>query len=339
MSQIGNAQHAKALALAHMNTTALNSAMIAVAKAKDEFTGAPVKLMVAMLSELGDETIDSLPRVGSKPNETDNPDIFPWKDPSKEGKEKDVSFYVVWSDNTPIGIETVTELGYLSCLNDIEKKRDHIPAEFVEKYGRNPELRASRKKYLEGRRGTIRASYKKAIQLMHQFDAVNELAGVEATTVPGDEPGTYSNQIKVKTKIEGRDEYEYYTVGSFLKLNAAKAAEQGGTLAALQATVARDTKKKGSTTVAAGIPALNSIKTPETLDTVLTAVHSYVDGVFQDKKSDGYQALLKFLVGPGGASAVETIGDLNRQLGELMKMDHIQFIYQKTKDAQHKAAA
>lgn len=338
MSIQGEAQYSKAIALALMNTTALNSAMVAVAQAKDEFTGAPIKLMMAMLTELPEATIDGLPRIGSKQSETDNPDIFKWKNPADDSKEKDVSFYVVWSDNTPEGAKVVTELGWLSCLSDKDKKRDHISAEYQQQYS-NPQVIKQRKKYLEARRGTIRASYKKAAALMHQFDAINELDGVTATTSPGAIEGTYENTILITSKIAGREklDWAFFSVGSFLKLNAAKASEQGGTLAALEATVARDTKKKAP--VATGIPALNGVKTPETMDVVLTAVHSYVDSAFSDKKGDAFAALLKFLVGPGGASAVETIGDLNKQLSELMKMDHIQFIYQKAKDAQHKAAA
>lgn len=336
MSNIGNAQYSKALALAHRDTVELNSAMIAVAKAKDEFSGAPIKLMVAMLTELPEEEIEALPRVGSEAKDTDNPDIFKWKDPQSDTKEKDVSFYVVWADNTAEGIKTNTELGWISCLNDPEKKRDHIPAEFIERYGINPELRKSRKKYLETRRGTIRSCYKKAVQVIHQFEAVNELKGCEAKTVAGDEPGTYTNQIKVKSTVEGSDAYEYYSVGSFLKLNAAKAAEQGGTVAALQATVARDPKaKKGDKAV----PALNSIETPETMDKVLTAVHSYLDKVWSGKQGVDYANLLKYLTGPGGGSAIETLGDIRSILDQLFRMDKIAFIYAKIKDSEARDVA
>jgi hypothetical protein len=331
MSAIGTAQHAKALALAHLNTTALTNAMLAVAKAKDEFSGAPIKLMVAMLSEIPEETLDGLPRIGSKPSETDNPDLFPWKDPSSDGKEKEVSFYVVWSDNTTEGAKVVEELGWLSCLNDPDKKTDHIPADYKAKYGSNPEQRKQRKKYLEGRRGTIRSSYKKAVQLMHQFDAINELAGVHATTIPGVEEGTFENVILVRSKVPGREtlDYEHYTVGQFLKLNAAKAAEQGGSLTALKATVTRDGKKQKQEP---GVPALASIQTPETMDKVMTAVHSYLDGIYSNKKGMEYAALLKFLTGPNGASAVETLGDIKGILDDLFRMDKIAFIYSKIAD-------
>lgn len=333
ISNIGEAQHSKALALAHKDTRGLTAAMLAVARAKDEFTGAPIKLMIAMMNELDDETLDSLPRIGSTSEETDNPDKFMWKDPASDGKEKEMSFYVVWSDNTTEGTKVIEELAWLACLNDKDKKTDHIPEEYKERYS-SPESRKARKKYLEGRRNTIRGSYKKAVQLMHQFDAINELSGVTATTLPGAEPGTYENIIKVASTVTGREtlDYEHFTVGQFLKLNAAAAAEHGGSFAAVKNTVTRAPKKKAGVTPETGIPALTGVKTPETLDKVMTAAHMYLEGIWQDKKGVEYAHLLKFLTGPGGASAVETLGDIKGILDQLFRMEKIAFIYAKTAD-------
>lgn len=325
--QIGEAQHKLAMEFAAITSPELDAAMVAVAKAKDEFSGAPIRLMFSLLSTMPEDKIDLLPRIGSRFADTNNPEIFIWKDPSKEGAtEKEVSFYVVWADNTPEGTRVVTELDWLARLSSDNMVITDIPAPFKAKYP-NPEARNRYKKYLNGRRGTIRAAYKNAIKLMHQFDAVNELALVKAVTIPGTEPGTFENVVKVQSKVVGREtmDYEHYSVGSFLKLNAAKAAEGGGTLEALKATVARDTGKGKDKEK--GVPALASINTPETSDKVAIAWHSYLDKAWQDKAGDEYRALLKQLTGPGGASSVVTLGGIRNILNSLFKMDKIQSIY------------
>lgn len=338
---LGEAQFKKAVALASKTTPELTAAMDAINKAKDEFSGAPIKLMLALLHELPEEEVNALPRIDSTAAETDNPDLFMWKDPSSDAKPKEVSFYTVWPDSTPAGVKVIQELGWISCLSDPEKKRDHIPQEYKDKYS-TPEARKGRKKYLIGKRGTVRAQHKQAVRLMHQFDAVNELAGCQATTMPGDEPDTYSTLIKVQSTVAGREsmDVEHFTVGAFLKLKVAAAAEHGGTLAALQATVARDTTKNKGVKPEAGIPALDGIKTPETSDRVATAWHSYLDHIITDKRGQDYAAFLKFLTGPGGASAVETLGDIRACLDDIFKIDGVSFIYAKTKEAdlKHKAA-
>ena len=83
-------QYGKALALAHAKAEHLNKAAIVAADAKDEFSGAPVKLYVAMLQDLDDDTLTGLPVVGSKGG--NNPDYFMWKDPNSDAKEREVSF-------------------------------------------------------------------------------------------------------------------------------------------------------------------------------------------------------------------------------------------------------
>lgn len=335
--QVGEAQHKLAMEFAAITSPELDAAMVAVAKAKDEFSGAPIRLMHTLLTTMTEDKIDLLPRIGSRFADTNNPDIFIWKDPSKDGAtEKEVSFYVVWADNTPEGSRVVTELDYLTRLGGENMITTDIPAAFKSKYP-NPEARRRYKKYLNGRRGTIRAAYKNAVKLMHQFDAINELAKVAANTIPGTEEGTFESVVKVHSTVKGREtmDYEHYSVGAFLKLNAAKAAEGGGTLEALKATVARDTGKGKDKNK--GLPALASINTPETSDKVAIAWHSYLEKAWSDKAGDEYRALLKQLTGPGGASSVHTLGGIRNILNSLFKMDKIQSIYdteqEKLKDA------
>lgn len=321
-------QYGKALALAHAKAEHLNKAAIVAADAKDEFSGAPIKLYVAMLQDLDDDTLTGLPVVGSKGG--NNPDYFMWKDPNSDAKEREVSFYNVWPDNTAEGVKVTQELAWIKALGNPEMKDDDIPAWFKEKY-EGPAKRDSRKKYLTSRRSTIRNCYKRAVQLMHQYDAINELKGVEAKLIPGAEEGTYENFILIRTKVEERVTVDvmHLTVGQFLALKPAKIAEQGGTYAALKASITRQKKGKKEET---GIPALAEIRTGETLDKVMTAAHSYLDHLVTDKKGKDWGDFLKFLTGPGGASAIETLGDIRNCIDDIFKLDKVAYIYAKVKE-------
>lgn len=323
-------QYGKALALAHINAVHLNGAAIVAANAKDEFSGAPIKLYVAMLEDLDEDILNSLPVVGSEGG--NNPDYFMWKDPNSDAKERKVSFYNVWPDNTTEGVKVTQELAWLKALGDPAMRDDDVPDAFKTLY-EGPSKRESRKKYLTTRRSTIRNCYKRAVQLMHQIDAIRELAGVTAKLIPGTEEGTYENFIHVVTNNEERKTVDtlHLTVSQFLNLNAAKIAEQGGTYAALKASIAR--KKRGTPPAAeTGIPALAEIKTGETLDKVLTAAHSYLDHLITDKKGKDWGDFLKFLTGPGGGSAIETLGDIRACIDDIFKLDKVSFIYAKTKE-------
>ncbi len=323
-------QYGKALFLAHIKAEHLNSAAIIAANAKDEFSGAPIKLYVAMLEDLDDTTIDSLPIVDSEGG--NNPDLFMWKDPNSDAKEKQVSFYTIWTDNTPEGLKVLEEMRWLKALGDPEMRDDDIPDDYKAKYD-GPAKRESRKKYLIGRRTTIRNCYKRAVQLMHQLDAINELAGVTAKLIKNADGTGYENFIHVFTKVEDRRTVDtmHLTVSQLLKLKPAAIAEHGGTFAALKASIVRKKKGEGPAKET-GIPALASINTGETLDKVLTAAHHYLDHIVTDKKGKDYGSFLKFLTGPGGAAAVETLGDLRDCIDDIFKIDKVAYIYAKTKE-------
>lgn len=323
-------QFGKALALAHIPAEHVQAAAIVAANAKDEFSGAPIKLYVAMLQDYDDETINALPIIDSEGG--NNPDIFMWKDPNSDAKEKKVSFYTIWTDNTPEVSKVLEELRWLKALGDPEMRDDDIPQEFKDKYD-GPAKRESRKKYLVGRRTTIRNCYKRAVQLLHQFDAINELAGVTVNLIPTADGKGYENFLHVHTKVEERKLLDtmHLTVSQFLKLNAAAIAEQGGTFAALKASIVRKKKGEGSKGET-GIPALASIQTGETLDKVMTAAHHYLDHLITDKKGKDWGDFLKFLTGPGGASAIETLGDIRACIDDIFKMDKVAYIYAKVKE-------
>jgi hypothetical protein len=322
-------QYGKALHLAHLKAEHLNKAASVAADAKDEFSGAPIKLYVAMLTDLDDDTISGLPVVGSDTG--NNPDIFMWKDPNSDAKEREISFYTVWSDNTVEGLKVAQELAWLKALGNPDMKDDDIPADFKAKYD-GPARRESRKKYLTTRRATIRNCYKKAVQLMHQLDAINELKGIEAKLVPVEgEDNVFENFIHVRTKFVDRQTVDtmHLTVSQFLNLKPAKIAEGGGTYAAMKASIVRKPKGKKEK---GGIPAIEEVRTGETLDKIMTAAHHYLDHLVTDKKGKDWGDFLKFLTGPGGGSAIETLGDIRNCIDDIFKLDKVSFIYAKVKE-------
>src|SRR5882724_6580069 len=177
---IGEAVRSKALGYAAKTGTAIDLVVVGGADAKDLFKLTPNKLMAAIKANLSEEEIEALPFPGSRWNDggvaNNNCDVFQWKDPTKgpDTKPRDVSFYVVWSDGTPEGVNVCQEIDWCKRIGKENMKTEDIPSAWQEKYS-NPQLVEERLDYLEGRRGTIRTAYKDAVRLIWQMDLVNEL--------------------------------------------------------------------------------------------------------------------------------------------------------------------
>lgn len=340
---IGDAQHKKALSYAAKTGTAIDLVVVSIADAKAEFTLGPVKLYNAIRKNLSEEEIDALPLPGSRwqlPDGTlnNNADICSWKDPSKPGdsKPKEISFYVVWSDGTPEGAHVVQELEWISRISTAGMKIDDIPKDWQDKYAANPITLRQRKKYLEGRRGTVRKAYKDAVRLLWQIDMVNELAGC-ACHVDDDsnEPTvTLVNKATIKNGVASN--WEVFSVGAFLKLKPAKALEAGGSYEALKATAERG-KKDDKNKNKQGLQ-LNAIATPDTSGKVAAMELSYLDKLWADRKGGEYGAFLRHLLSDGGKADVLTYGDLRNILNDMFKMDMVQNIYDVEKQKANEAA-
>ncbi len=335
-------QRAKALSYAAKTGTDIDLIAVTTSDAKEVFKGGPIALMYAMRAHLSEDDIDGLPLPGSRWNMpvgigNNNPDIFKWADPSKpDAKDKEVSFYVVWSDNTPEGKRIVTELEWCTRMGQQNVKTDDIPQTWKDKYS-NPQLIGQRKLYLEGRRGTVRKQYKDAVRLQWQIDMVNELTGCEAHVCEKD-GGGYEKEILVReVRADGLParKWKYYNVDAFLKLQPAKAKEQGESYAALEATAKRT---PGAPAGGTKVPALNSVQTPETMATVAAPLASYLDKAFGDKKGQDYASLLKHLTSDGGVTTVHTLDHIRNRLNDLFKMDVLRVIADKAEDEARAAA-
>lgn len=321
---LGDAMRKTALSYAAKTGTAIDLVVVASANAKHEFSLAPSKLMKAIKDNLSQEDIDNLPRPNSRYNDAEivasneMADINLWKDPSKpDGKAKEQSFYVVWSDNTPEGINVIKELDYCSRINAEGMKVDDIPAAWSAKHNATPQTLKKYRKYLEGRRGTIRKAYKDAVRLIVQLEMVNELDGCIAEIEDGE------NYIIVSNKLKPKAEWKEYSIGAFLKLDPLKASETDGSYAALEATAKRAPigGGTGGTTLQ-----LNAIATPETSDKVAVVFHSWLAEVMGDKKGDKYAAYIKHLTSDGGRQACLTLRGIEKAIKGIMSIDQIRSI-------------
>lgn len=318
MSANGNILHRLAVELGGTTSTALSNTMASLVKAKDEWSGAPVKLMFAIKETYSADKLNAIPTYGTSYKDGDNnPWLYTIVKPDVNGKEKEreVNFGNDWADATPIGLAVEQELDWCRRASNSKMTKAGIDEEWLEQYDNVPAIE-KRIQYLTGKKGTIRTAYKNAIRLMQQLELVNELASVTAFVPPGSVPGEYENIVEVRSTVSGREniDYEMFSIPTFLKLNVMKAAEDGGTFKALKATLTREKKPEDKTLK------VEKIETPETNDLALAKVHQYMDQIFGSQPGDKYATFLKFLNGDKGQSAIETIGELHSYFGQILAM-------------------
>ncbi len=292
----GETQKARAIAFASQESDEMSAAIEQVANAKEDWQGGPIKVLFALRDTYGEE-LDSFPKPDLETG--NNPDKFKVAMTNDAGVTamRATSFYMLFADATKEGRAIVTELAFLKRLSNVNDKKENIPSDLVELYLDNEDKRTSRINYLNGRRSTIKASYKKAMALYYQMDAVASLPHVACDFLwVTDDKGEDTGEVEATTKpiivwervADGKPvkKREFFSIGSFLKLDAAAASEKGGTLKELMKTVARDTNTK-----AAEFP---TIKTAE----------SYVRGLVEC-----FRAMDEFQSDPD-----------QRELGKLMKV-------------------
>lgn len=258
----GETQKARAIAFASQESDEMSVAITTAANAKEDWQGGPIKVLFALNETYG----DSLAEFPKPDMETgNNPDKFQVAVTNDQGVTamRKTSFYLIFSDATKEGKAIVDELAMLKRIANVNDKCDNIPEELMERYREDSEKRISREKYLTTRRATIRQSYKKAMSLYFQMDAVASLEKVGCNFIYADADAgivekTSEPIIVWELPKEGQPitKSKRFSIGSFLKLDAKVAIEKGGTLKELLKTVSRDTNTK-----AAEFP---TIKTAET---------------------------------------------------------------------------
>lgn len=295
------ASASRAIQLASQAGAELEEALTVIADAKQEMAGGPIKVLIALRKAFDEETLDSFPRPGEK--EGNNRDEISVEVlVNGEYKPRKTTWYTEFCDNLPMGKAIAQEIEYCTRAGQDKAIKTDIPEHIIELsltggLGRRLE-------YLNGRRGTFRASIKKAMLAHFQFKAVNEMTCIQAEPIweegkEGEEiipamkciqvwqvPGEDANGKSLPVKYS-----KDYTVGTFLRLNPLIAEEKGGGFKNLDATLAR----AGQTKDEKDSDPARVVKTNATSITVVEELHRYFNALLTDRDTAEYDKLVKTL--------------------------------------------
>jgi hypothetical protein len=245
------AEHARALgAKAGKNTDA---AIGLVCKAKEDWEGGPFKVLFGLKMDFTDEQLDEFAVPDSDTG--NNPDEFKVYKEDAKGKRKLVqsNFYVNFADGTPAGQTLLSRIEWTERAGDKNMIKDDIPDDIRDM---SSDERDVHLKFLNGRRGTIRKAYKKAMALYFKNAEVNAYPGVkcEPIWVKGKAPEDVDMDKGELPEVENTPEpirvwlipdkdkngnprpiakHETFSISAFLRLNIGKAIEKGGTFQSL----------------------------------------------------------------------------------------------------------
>lgn len=319
----GETFKAKAIELASRESEDMSAAMTIVMKAKEDWQGGPIKVLLAMQETYGEE-LASFPEPDDETS--NNPDKFKIAVTGTDGKTKMVqtSFYAEFADATKEGKAICDELAFIKRASNPEASQDGIPQHIKDM---NPQDRTTRENFLKGRRATIRASYKKAMALGFQLVAVNGLPGMVAEIVMTDS-GEVENTTKPILVYEEVakgpvKKWEHFSIGSFVKLDVNKAREKGGNLTALKGTVARNTNggATGNDGKATEVPA---IKTVDTFIERFVDTYRYMNEIQQDLKGKDIGKLYQVLKAKDNDELIVAFVEYRNYLDDIcdeMKLD------------------
>lgn len=326
------ADHAKALAA---KAGELGATLETIFGAKTELSGGPLRVLSKLRAIYGEE-LETFPKPGAK--EGNNRDEIS-VDVVIDGTSKSVktTFYKVFTENTPSGKIIADRLAMCERAKKADTVKDGIPEDIMEMARTRTidrEIVALGKKL-----GTFRASVKKAMELMYQFIAVSEVDRVVAEPIwEGEAGGDIIQAIDcihvhedVETVKDGKTFVQVkfsrdYSVSSFLKLDAAKAIENGGGFKALEATAARGTK--GVQTASTAADKL-TIKTVETGMTVLAEFHRWLDEISLDRDQAEMGKLLKHIHAKGSDELISAIVESRNVLNDIIEGAKLEAKYTK----------
>lgn len=311
----GETQKARAIAFASQESDEMSVAITTAANAKEDWQGGPIKVLFALNETYG----DSLAEFPKPDMETgNNPDKFQVAVTNDQGVTamRKTSFYLIFSDATKEGKAIVDELAMLKRIANVNDKCDNIPEELMELYQEDGEKRISREKYLTTRRATIRQSYKKAMSLYFQMDAVASLEKVGCNFIYADADAgvvekTSEPIIVWELPKEGQPitKSKRFSIGSFLKLDAKEASEKGGTLKELLKTVSRNTNTK-----AAEFP---TIKTAETYTKGFVELFRAMDEFQSDADQKELGKLMKVMQAKGSEELKVAVIEFRNYLDDM----------------------
>lgn len=323
----------------------VNNALTAIADAKQDMAGGPVRVMIA-LRKTFEDGLDEFPKPGEKDG-NNRDDITIEETVNGETKPIKTSWYTVFSDSLPVGKSIVQEIEWCERAGKSDTVKTDIPAHILE-LSQTGGL-GRRLDYLKGRRGTFRASIKKAMQLVFQFNAVNEVTGIQAEPIwedgkEGDEIVSSVKCIMVWQTPDVDDDgkpkpvkyMKDYTVGSFLKLKPLVAEEKGGGFKNLDATSARSPQQDGQKDKQPD----RVIKTPDTMLGVAIELHRYLDEIMLDRDTSTHDKIIKALKSDKATGEiVSSFVELRNYLDDIVKAANLQARYDKLQMSDFKARA
>lgn len=289
-------------------------------KAKDEWDGGPVSMWRSIEINYPGDAFDAFPDMGSKGG--NNPGIFSVPMPSgKDGKlkDKELDYYNVFADNLPPSVINQQRKDWLERLGNEKMKTDGIPPEFLAEYqGNSHKFIVARDDELTRVKSAL-SNYRKAVkigfELKFQLLKVNELGGCHAEVVPNRTGDGYTNRIRVRSTMPGREleDNEGMSVKAFLNLDPLVAFKNGATFQALMATKKREQGEAGTDT---------RIKTFDTAKKTLLDLHDYLDLVVTDTKQEAFGSIVKYINSKAGDDTFMTMCDLRDIFADMIAKTH-----------------
>lgn len=302
---------------------ATDKAIHLVMKAKEDWQGGPFKVLFGLKMDYTDDELDTFAVPDTDTG--NNPDEFKVYKEDSKGKRKLVqsSFYVQFGDATPACQGVLERIEWTERAGDSQMVKDDIPQDILDM---TPVQRETHLNFLKGRRGTIRASYKKAMALYFKDKAVNAYPGVKCEPIweAGKSPAEVNfdkgelpevaNTTKpiqvwlVPEKDRPIAKWEAFSIGAFLKLNVKRALEKGGTFANLVESGA--TKKKPGKGGKSDKPEGLTIKTLETGVSVMAELHRWTTEIGEAKDKADIGKLYKLMNTKDNDELITTVFEL-----------------------------
>lgn len=322
----------------------VSEALIVIADAKQDMAGGPIRVMIALRNAFGEE-LDSFPMPGEKDG-NNRDEITVEETVNGETKSRKTTFYTVFADSLAPGKAIVQEIEWCERAGKADTVKTDIPQHIID-LSQTGGL-ARRLDYLTGRRGTFRASIKKAMQLVFQFNAVNEVTGIQSEPIweegkEGEEIISAQKCIVVwqtpDNDANGKPKpvkyMKDYTVGSFLKLKPLVAEEKGGGFKNLDATSARAPQETDNSEKAD-----RRIKTLDTAVGVAVELHRFIDEIMMDKDTSNHDKLIKGLKSEKATGeVVSSFVELRNYLDDIVKAANLQARYDKLQMGEFKNVA
>jgi len=227
---------------------ASEAAFLLMVKGKEDWEGGPFRVMFGLQNDLSSEQIAELARPGEE--DGNNPDEFKVSKEDSKGKIKLVAsdFYTQFARGTPAAQNMAARVEWCERAGDLKAIKDDIPADIIE-LAKDTHRLETHIAFLKNRIKNMPKAYRKAAELMFQFEAVKAYPGVDAEPVwaqgkspdqikDGELPEVENTPLNVMVWIvpeAGKPvpRVKYMTKSEFLRLNTKRAIEKGGTFNAL----------------------------------------------------------------------------------------------------------